>query len=178
MNRAKDLSANIIDVIKEEQIKLGYMKEQIRLYYPLSSLNLMMEESLDCEAMKKHLEKYFAKRQEIFGEVEVSYKDERFCIHLSDDASEYVYKNTPHEGFLYDFIELVSKHDVTIDEILALFKKYSENVIFEEMKDSEFDYLIYFKDGTPDIYWYCINDEGHHFTYHRYTKEDFYNLGL
>lgn len=33
------LEKNIIDVIKEEQAKLGYRKEKIRLYYPLSSLN-------------------------------------------------------------------------------------------------------------------------------------------
>ena len=32
------LEKNIIDVIKEEQAKLGYRKESIRLYYPLSSL--------------------------------------------------------------------------------------------------------------------------------------------
>ena len=28
------LEKNIIDVIKEEQAKLGYRKEKIRLYYP------------------------------------------------------------------------------------------------------------------------------------------------
>ena len=33
------LENSLIDVIKEEQAKLGYMKEKIRLYYPLSSLN-------------------------------------------------------------------------------------------------------------------------------------------
>ena len=33
------LEKSIMDVIKEEQAKLGYRKEKIRLYYPLSSLN-------------------------------------------------------------------------------------------------------------------------------------------
>ena len=32
------LEQNIIDLVKEEQAKLGYRKECIRLYYPLSSL--------------------------------------------------------------------------------------------------------------------------------------------
>ena len=32
------LEQNIIDMIKEEQAKLGYRRENIRLYYPLSSL--------------------------------------------------------------------------------------------------------------------------------------------
>ena len=31
------LETSLIDVIKEEQAKLGYMKEKISLYYPLSS---------------------------------------------------------------------------------------------------------------------------------------------
>ena len=33
------LENSLIDVIKEEQAKLGYRKEEIRLYYPLGSLN-------------------------------------------------------------------------------------------------------------------------------------------
>ena len=33
------LERNLIDIIKEEQAKLGFFKEDIRLYYPLSSLN-------------------------------------------------------------------------------------------------------------------------------------------
>ena len=38
MNYEK-LEKNIVDVIKEQQAKLGYMREKVRLYYPLSSLN-------------------------------------------------------------------------------------------------------------------------------------------
>jgi hypothetical protein len=34
----KELENNIIEVIKEEQIKLGYASETIRLYYPLESI--------------------------------------------------------------------------------------------------------------------------------------------
>lgn len=35
----KKLLKNLIDVIKEDHAKLGFRKEKIRLYYPLSSLN-------------------------------------------------------------------------------------------------------------------------------------------
>ena len=37
MNHEK-LQKNLIDLIKEEQAKLGYRKESVRLYYPLQSL--------------------------------------------------------------------------------------------------------------------------------------------
>ena len=36
------LEKSLIDLVKEEQAKLGYRKEMIRLYYPLSSLNHFM----------------------------------------------------------------------------------------------------------------------------------------
>ena len=49
------LENSIIDVIKEEQAKLGYRKEEIRLYYPLSSLDHFFETEADAEEMKKIL---------------------------------------------------------------------------------------------------------------------------
>ena len=41
MNIGK-LEKNLRDLILEEQIKLGYRKELLRLYYPLSSLNHLL----------------------------------------------------------------------------------------------------------------------------------------
>ena len=37
------LIQNMTDQIKEAQLKLGYARETMRLYYPLSSLNAMLE---------------------------------------------------------------------------------------------------------------------------------------
>ena len=39
MTGFKKLENSLIDVIKEEQAKLGFKEEKIHLYYPLSSLN-------------------------------------------------------------------------------------------------------------------------------------------
>ena len=33
----KRLEQSLIDIVKEEQAKLGYRKEEVRLYYPLST---------------------------------------------------------------------------------------------------------------------------------------------
>ena len=38
------LEKGIMDFIQEEQVKLGYRKEKIRLYYPLSSLKHFLGE--------------------------------------------------------------------------------------------------------------------------------------
>ena len=49
------LEKSIMDVIKEEQAKLGYRKEKIRLYYPLSSLNHFFQVEGDVTGMLEKL---------------------------------------------------------------------------------------------------------------------------
>lgn len=36
------LKQNVIDMLEEQQQKLGYQKETVRLYYPLESLNHLL----------------------------------------------------------------------------------------------------------------------------------------
>ena len=87
------LETSLIDVIKEEQAKLGYMKEKISLYYPLSSLNHFFESNADAAGMMEILKDFPGYMEEKFGEVVVSHKGDRFCFTVSDKASEYVHNN-------------------------------------------------------------------------------------
>ena len=82
------LETSLIDVIKEEQAKLGYMKEKISLYYPLSSLNHFFESKADAAGMMEILKDFPGYMEEKFGEVVVSHKGDRFCFTVSDKASE------------------------------------------------------------------------------------------
>ncbi|MBD5159206.1 MAG: DUF3877 family protein [Ruminococcus sp.] len=55
--------------------------------------------------------------------------------------------------------------------------------MIEEKNNDEFNYLVYFVDGIPDEYLYCLTVEeeidGHlHITYHRFTREDYEELGF
>ena len=77
-NGYKKLQDSLIDVIAEEQAKLGYMKEPIRLYYPLSSLHHFFKSEGDAEAMQESLGGFPEATKEIFGEVQVSHKGDRF----------------------------------------------------------------------------------------------------
>jgi len=172
------LEQNICDVLKEEQIKLGYCKETIRLYYPLSSLNNFLKVNLSLEQMQKVMKDFSDYFEGKIAHVDVTNRGERFCLCLSPEVSEYVYSNTDKDGFLYDFVNTVSRHEVTLDEIVSQFRKYSEHVCLEKVSNGEFDYLIYFEDGVPDSFRYCLSDEGHHFTYHRYTIEDYTEFGF
>ena len=46
------LERNLIDIVKEEQAKLGFFKEDIRLYYPLSSLNHFFNANENADASR------------------------------------------------------------------------------------------------------------------------------
>ena len=52
------LIENIIEQIKEAQIKLGYVKEVIRLYFPAGSLSLLLQiQEESAEVLAEQLQK-------------------------------------------------------------------------------------------------------------------------
>ena len=76
----KKLCKNLIDIIKEEQAKLGFRRESIRLYYPLSSLNHFFESNDSEEQMRQRLFKMPDFIKEKLGDIRVTSKNERFCF--------------------------------------------------------------------------------------------------
>ena len=68
----KRLEKNLIDIIKEEQAKLGYRKESIRLYYPLGSLKHLLKADADIEKMREVLDDFCDEVKEFFGQIEVT----------------------------------------------------------------------------------------------------------
>ncbi len=198
------LENQMIDVIKEEQIKLGYRSETIRLYYPLETLNRLLaaEEkpdaqtgaaegqglsavpgpstgncTFDASGMQALLEKEFRSRvSDSLGDVAVSHKGDRFCFRIPPEGADYVHRSTDENDFLVGFIRLIGRHGCTVEELLAHFRKYTDRIRLLELHDGEVDYVIYSETGTPDDYRYCITDEGCHLIYHRFTPEDFAEL--
>lgn len=169
----KNLENNIIDVIIEEQIKLGYRSETIRLYYPMESINSLLETDVTIDELKEVLVKFCQSVSDRFGNVEFSNKDKRFCFVIPPSGVTYVHEKVEDRIFLREFIEKITEHGCTIETILELFYRHSNHVVFEKIKDGEFDYLIYFQEGQPDSYRYCIKFEDCHAIYHRFTKADY-----
>ena len=163
-------------VIQEEQIKLGYRRETIRLYYPLASLNRFLSAGLDAVQMKEALQKFAVFARERLGEIGISNTGERFCLTIPPEGVAYARQQMDGSGFLIDFIQAIQKHGCTIEEVLQTFYRHSGHVHVEKMEQGEFDYLVYFEDGIPDDYRYCITDEGCHIVYHRFTREDYEEL--
>lgn len=174
----KNLENNIIDVIKEEQIKLGYKSETIRLYYPMESLNSLLGIELSINDLQAVLGKFCISVKARLGDVKYSNKDTRFCIVIPPNGVTYVHEKVEDRYFLSEFIEKISGHNCNIEDILEIFHRYSNHVKCEKVSNGEFDYLIYFEDETPDAYMYCIKFEDCHAIYHRFTKSDYENFGF
>lgn len=167
------LEKNIIDMIEEQQLKLGYLDDTVRLYYPLSSLNRFLGMSDDEKMMTKHLEQFADEVEGRLGRIGVSNKGDRFCIAVPPAGAGYVHAQLKADGFLARFIATVGRHGCTLEDVFAVFYAYSDCVHIEKVDNGEFDYLVYFEDGKPDDYRYCITSEMCHVIYHRYTKEDY-----
>lgn len=171
------LEKSLIDLVKEEQAKLGYRKEMIRLYYPLSSLNHFMETNADSEEMQELLADFPKAAEDIFGEVGITHAKDRFCFALSEKASEYVHENMKPNEFIKELVELVAKHGCTMEDIEVLFRSHSDKIVAEPMDNGEFDRMIRFE-GGEDKYYYCFKDEGCHIIYHRFLPEDYADFGF
>ena len=167
------LEKNMTDVIKEQQVKLGYRSESVYLFYPLLSLNRLLGTCLDADQMTEALSAFCDFAEERLGRIEVSRQGDRFCMAVPDRGADYVHAHTGEKEFIAELVRVISRPGAAMDEVTALFREYSDAVHVEKVSHPEYDYLIYFEQGQPDDYRYCVKDEGFHLTYHRYTPEDY-----
>lgn len=178
MTDYKPLERNLMDIIKEEQAKLGYRKERIRLYYPLSSLNHFFQSNFTVEEMNECLKEFCQNVAPRLGSITITNQGERFCFSIPEQGTEYVHDHSKKDEFIFRLVEVVSRHDCRMEDILSVFHSCSRQVHVEEVHNGEFDYLIYFENGQPDNYRYCFHVEDFHIIYHRYLPEDYKDLGL
>ncbi|MDE6781295.1 MAG: DUF3877 family protein [Ruminococcus sp.] len=174
----KRLEKNITDNIREAQIKLGFDNRPISLNYTENSLKSLM----NTDDVKSALEKFPVYVADRLGEITFREIKNGFCITIPEKGTSYVNSLDGFE-FITEFVNTVRQHGVSANDVLSVFRKYSDKVITEEMHNGEFDYLVYFADGQPDEYFYCIALEeeidGHmHVTYHRFIKEDYEELNF
>ena len=172
------LAQNMFDVIEEGQLKLGYRRETVRLYYPLASLNAFLGANYDRAQILAALQRFAGENRQTLGEIGISVKGDRFCLAIAPEGVERVHAQLDENGFLAEFIRAIERHGVTIDDLLAVFRRHSDSVVMQPLHNGEFDYLVYFADGVPDAYRYCIAQEPCHMTYHRFTKADYEAFGF
>ena len=163
------LLRNITDQIKEAQLKLGFAKEVMRLYYPWESLCriLEIENQEESEQMKELEQK--------LPELSFSIHQGRVEVKVPVSFVERVHKEVETPEFLADLIELFRvNHHCKLEEIQEVFAKYSRDYVCEKMsQETDFDYVLYFNDTNIDEYYYCIKMEMGHTIYHRFMKADY-----
>lgn len=176
---------NLIDQIKEAQLKLGFAKETIRLYYPAASLCRLL--NLECksgEELVEELENGNEFKETPLGEIKFSLcGGERIEVQIPAEGAVYVNENIPDPPFLVRIIDLFghrhhsSEEELTIEDICECFKSFNDNYVCEKMEtETDFDYVLYFPDEQPDAWYYCIKFEMNHVIYHRFTKEDYFSI--
>lgn len=170
------LKQNITDMLEEQQEKLGYQEETVRLYYPLESLNHILGTQASTEEMREFLKKFRTQAKEL-GALRFSDRESRFCITVPPEGAAYVHRTRPENGFLKGLIALVREHGCTLEQVRGYFRSWSEKAEERRMTE-EFDLLIYFPDGQPDSYYYCLKQESNHVIYHRFTKADYQSMHL
>lgn len=172
------LEQNIYDMIEEQQLKLGYLEETVRLYYPLSSLNRFFDAQYSEEEMKVRMLQFAEDVKNRYGKIRISNQGERFCVAIPPEGARYVHERSDKECFLAKLITAIRKTESSLEDVLDVFRMYSDCVHVEKTTHGEFDYLVYFENGIPDSYRYCISQEGCHIIYHRYTKADYEEFGF
>ena len=75
------LIQNMTDQIKEAQLKLGYARETMRLYYPLSSLNAMLEmQETDIRELAKKIRHDLEAKKEKMGDTQIRIHADRIVF--------------------------------------------------------------------------------------------------
>ncbi len=172
----KELENNLIDLIVEEQAKLGYRKETIRLYYPLMSLQHFYDCDDSADEMQERLGSFPEAAASQLGAVEITHVNDRFCFMISEQGVEYVHEHRTENEFIRQLVELLAGH-ATLDDVRQLFEAQPYASTATRLDNGEFDLLIRFTEGD-DPYYYCFKDEGAHVIYHRFLPADYEDFGF
>lgn len=166
------LQQNIIDQIKEAQMKLGFAKETIRLYYPYEELAFLLDTTVSQDALIDDLNQNFCSLvKDSFGNIQIVEQKKRLVISIPPEGVTYIHEHYEDSQFLKEWIAFFSaNHHATVQELCKVFARFSEDYICKQMDDEDFDYVLYFKDTSVDAYCYLIKMEMGHTIYHRFSR--------
>lgn len=177
--RTDMLEKHIIDTIKEWQMKIGYRKENIKLYYPDTSLTdlLKIEEN---RKLGEALRIFCKEAEPRLGEIKCSNNKERYCLEVSAEGCAYIAEEVPDPEFLKKFLAVITGKGNTMKQIQTCFSKFAKEKRIRYTESDKIDAgmgcVFYFEDGEADDYVYCVEENEFGLTYHRFTKDDYDKL--
>ena len=168
------LRNNLIYIIKESQMKIGYTDNASLLNYPPESLCRLLGIAGDSNALDEVLAEFCRCAEPQLGEISVSVYDGQYCLTVPATGVRYVHENVAESPFLRELIDAVMQHKVhDIDGVLDIFKRYSSDVRCIAVEGDGFDHVMWFGNGGPDDYVYLFETDFGHVSYHRMTKADY-----
>ncbi|MCI5731753.1 MAG: DUF3877 family protein [Eubacterium sp.] len=173
LERKEHLEKNIIEQIQEAQLKLGFVKETVRLYYPLDSLNAIL--NIHCQEGNEMC----IQLASVFPDFTFGCRGERVEISVPPDYVEYVHREVKTPAFLAEMIARFQENQhLTFQQVQQIFAEFGEYECQKMPEGADFDYVLYFENPDIDSYYYCIRMEMGHTIYHRFMKEDYEQLIL
>ena len=109
MNTAA-LERHIIDTVKEWQMKIGYRREEMKLYYPDVSLAGLLElaEGWTEASLKEALQEFSKETKGRLGGVQISNVKDRYCVAVPAAGCTYIHENEPDSAFLRSFLDVIT----------------------------------------------------------------------
>ncbi len=168
------LKNHLIYVMKETQMKIGYTDNASSVNYPPASLCRLLGTQMDKDELEQALAEFSAYVRPALGELKISEYDGQCCLTVPAQGVRYVHEQVADSDFLGELIALIrSPQKVEIEDVIAVFRKYSGKVVVEEEDNEEYNYVLYFEDGQPDDFVYLVEACFGHVSYHRMTKADY-----
>jgi hypothetical protein len=171
----KELEKNIETTIYEGILKLGYnADEALSIYYDLDLLNYLLQNDFNSNTQcLDYLQEFIVYVNPRLYSINISLEKGRFKFTVPKEGIAYIYRQNQNNNFLKELIQMVKSHNFTLDEVLTIFRHYSNEFVCEEMNNSEFQYVIYFKDSNIDKFKYCFSFDEMGGYYHRLLDYSF-----
>lgn len=169
-----DLERNIYDTVKEWEIKIGYRKEALRLYYPEESLLELL--STNSVELPLKIKEFCCQMKGKLGDIEIKETEERgrYCVKIPPEGTQYIHKNISENVFLKALLRVITTPDKKLEDALKVFQSFSKKVSVD--KETKSEWAVWFTDGNPDVYVYYIEEDAFGLEYHRFTKEAYARL--
>lgn len=169
MNGFINLEENIQTTIYEGLLKLGFENnDSFSIYYDLDLLSYLLGVSFDTEEeCLGYLQDFIYFVKDRLADIAILLERKRFKFTVTEEGIAFIYKNNDGNRFLKELIETVKTHSFTLKDILHIFGQYSKDYVCEEINNSEFQYVIYFKDSSFDKFKYCFTFDQMGGYYHR-----------
>lgn len=173
------LEKHVLDTMKEWQLKIGSLDQDIRLYYPKKSLCefLEVEDTIEIDKLVKAVTEYLQNKAAFLGDITTTVAGDRLCIEIGKEGCQYVEQFVEEPEFLKLFLEALKKQKM--EEMVHLFEEYAKKEGTTYIVDKEQDGLgtvLYFADSRVDPYVYCLEEDDFGITYHRFARNDYRDL--